>query len=69
MLTLAKVVERLLGLGNPGSSLLRDCYASLMEAAVQLKEVQEEEENDEGDDEEAEDKEDDNEESEDDDEV
>ncbi|KAH9684060.1 Importin N-terminal domain-containing protein [Citrus sinensis] len=68
VLTLAKVVERLLGLGNPGSSLLRDCYASLMEAAVQLKEVQEEEENDEGDDEEAEDKEDDNEESEDDDE-
>lgn len=69
MLTLAKVVERLLGLGNPGSSLLQDCYASLMEAAVQLKEVQEEEENDEGDDEEAEDEEDDNEESEDDDEV
>ncbi|GAY35579.1 hypothetical protein CUMW_017160 [Citrus unshiu] len=68
VLTLAKVVERLLGLGNPGSSLLQDCYASLMEAAVQLKEVQEEEENDEGDDEEAEDEEDDNEESEDDDE-
>ncbi|KAH9766423.1 Importin N-terminal domain-containing protein [Citrus sinensis] len=68
VLTLAKVVERLLGLGNPGSSLLQDCYASLMEAAVQLKEVQEDEENDEGDDEEAEDEEDDNEESEDDDE-
>lgn len=67
MLTLAKVIERLLGLGNPNSSLLQDCYVSLMETSVRLKEVQGEEENDKGDDEEADDEEDDDEESEDDD--
>ncbi|KAJ4721925.1 importin beta-like SAD2-like [Melia azedarach] len=67
VLTLAKVIERLLGLGNPNSSLLQDCYVSLMETSVRLKEVQGEEENDKGDDEEADDEEDDDEESEDDD--
>ncbi|XP_044500110.1 importin beta-like SAD2 homolog isoform X2 [Mangifera indica] len=65
VLTLTKVVERLLGLGSPGGNLLWDCYASLMEGSVRLKEVQEETENEE----EAEDEEEDyNEESQDDDE-
>lgn len=60
------MVERLLGLGSPGGNLLWDCYASLMEGSVRLKEVQEETENEE----EAEDEEEDyNEESQDDDEV
>ncbi|KAJ0034879.1 hypothetical protein Pint_24242 [Pistacia integerrima] len=68
VLTLAKVVERLLGLGNPGGNLLQDCYASLMEASVRLKEVQEETENDEEDDEAEDEDEDDDEESQDDDE-
>ena len=59
----------MLGLGNPGGSLLQDSYASLMEMSVRLKELQEETENDndEEDEEEAEDE--DDEESLDDDEV
>ncbi|KAF8401236.1 hypothetical protein HHK36_012168 [Tetracentron sinense] len=45
VMTLVKVIERLLGIiGDPGSGLLRDCFVSLMEAAIRLKEVQEEEE-------------------------
>ncbi|KAL5849056.1 hypothetical protein ACOSQ4_007069 [Xanthoceras sorbifolium] len=47
VLTLAKVIERMLGLGNPCGSMLRDCYASLMEVSMRLKELQEEIENDE----------------------
>ncbi|KAI9195873.1 hypothetical protein LWI28_018945 [Acer negundo] len=60
VLTLTKVVERMLGLGNPGGSLLQDSYASLMEMSVRLKELQEETENDndEEDEEEAEDEDD-----------
>ncbi|KAA8527975.1 hypothetical protein F0562_035156 [Nyssa sinensis] len=44
VIALAKVVERLLELGNLHNGLLRDCFVSLMEASVRLKEVQEEEE-------------------------
>lgn len=52
-MALAKVIERLLGQGNQDNDLLQDCFTSLMEASMQLKELQEE-----GDDEEAEDDED-----------
>ncbi|XP_058076603.1 uncharacterized protein LOC131225158 isoform X2 [Magnolia sinica] len=45
VMALTKVVERLLGSpSDPGSSVLRDCFDSLMEVAIRLKEVQEEEE-------------------------
>lgn len=71
-MALAQVVERLLGLEKPSGVLLHDCFNSLLEASVRLKEVQEEKEEDE-DDGQAEDDDDDddvdNEESEDDDEV
>jgi len=72
-MALAQVVERLLGLGKPSGVLLHDCFTSLLEASVRLKEVQEEKEEDE-DDGQAEDGDDDDddvddEESEDDDEV
>ncbi|KAK3190206.1 hypothetical protein Dsin_029767 [Dipteronia sinensis] len=58
VLTLTKVVERMLGLGNPGGSLLQDSYASLMEMSVRLKQLQEQTENDEEEEEEAEDEDD-----------
>lgn len=73
-MALAQVVERLLGLEKPSGVLLHNCFNSLLEASVRLKEVQEEKEEDE-DDGQAEDDDDDddddvdNEESEDDDEV
>lgn len=72
-MALAQVVERLLGLEKPSGVLLHDCFTSLLEASVRLKEVQEEKEEDE-DDGQAEDDDDDDddvddEESEDDDEV
>lgn len=41
---LAQVVERLLGLGKPNGGLLRDCFTSLLEASVRLKEMQKEKE-------------------------
>uniref|UniRef100_A0A5B7BY10 Importin N-terminal domain-containing protein n=1 Tax=Davidia involucrata TaxID=16924 RepID=A0A5B7BY10_DAVIN len=73
VITLAKVVERLLMLGNLHSGLLRDCFVSLMEASVRLKEVQEEEEEEDEEnededvgDEDSEDDDDDDEDSEDD---
>lgn len=69
MLTLAKVVERLLAFGPAEGKLLRDGYVSLMEASVRLKEVKEKMENNEDSDVEVEDEEDDDDESEDDDEV
>ncbi|XP_059632005.1 importin beta-like SAD2 homolog [Cornus florida] len=73
VMALVKVVERLLKLGNLGSGLLQECFTSLMEASVRLKEVQgEENEEDEDEDvgdqdtEEEEDDDDDDEDSEDD---
>ncbi|KAK3025334.1 hypothetical protein RJ639_043843, partial [Escallonia herrerae] len=44
VMALAKVIERLLKLGNQGTVTLRDCFAPLLEALVRLKELQEEEE-------------------------
>lgn len=45
MLTLAKVVERLLGsISAVGGAVLQECFVSLLELAIRLKEVQEEEE-------------------------
>ncbi|GAV71639.1 hypothetical protein CFOL_v3_15129 [Cephalotus follicularis] len=58
VMTLAKVVERLLGLGNP-SGLLRECFTSLMEASVRLKDLQVEKEEDDGETEDAEEEDDD----------
>ncbi|XP_030924098.1 importin beta-like SAD2 homolog isoform X1 [Quercus lobata] len=49
VMALAQVVERLLGLGKPSGVLLHDCFTSLLEASVRLKEVQEEKEEDEDD--------------------
>ncbi|CAK9174135.1 unnamed protein product [Ilex paraguariensis] len=66
VLALAKVVERLLRVGKQGSGLLQDCFASLLEASVRLKQVQEEEE--EGDEENEDEDEDDGDEDTDDDE-
>jgi hypothetical protein len=48
-MALALVVERLLGLGKSSGGLLHDCFTSLLEASVRLKEVQEEKEGDEDD--------------------
>ncbi|KAK9288574.1 hypothetical protein L1049_017033 [Liquidambar formosana] len=62
-MALAKVVERLLGPGNRDGGLLRDCFTSLMEASIRLKEVQDEKEEDE----EAEENEDDEDDDDDDD--
>ena len=70
-MALAQVIERLLGLEKASGGLLHDCFTSMLEASVRLKEVQEEKEEDE-DDEQAEDDDgddDDDEESEDYDEV
>ncbi|XP_020101763.1 uncharacterized protein LOC109719467 isoform X2 [Ananas comosus] len=50
VLTLTKGVERLLARSESGSTVLRDCLVSLMEACIHLKEVQQEEENDDDDD-------------------
>lgn len=52
VMALAKVIERLLGQGNQASDLLRDCFTSLMEASMQLKELQEEDDNEEAEDDE-----------------
>jgi hypothetical protein len=69
-MALALVVERLLGLGKSSGGLLHDCFTSLLEASVRLKEVQEEKEGDEDDGEaENDDNDDDDEEIEDYDEV
>lgn len=70
-MALAQVVERLLGLEKPSGVLLHDCFNSLLEASVRLKEVQEEDEDDgqAEDDDDDDDDDVDDEESEDDDEV
>ncbi|OMO58548.1 hypothetical protein COLO4_34539 [Corchorus olitorius] len=59
MMTLAKIVERL-GVSNPSSSLFQDCFTSLMELSVQMKELDEEmEEENDGESEDADDEDDD----------
>ncbi|KAL5537366.1 hypothetical protein UlMin_045412 [Ulmus minor] len=68
VMLLSKVVERLLEVGKPRGALLQECFTSLMEAAVRLKEIQEKDDEDEEDDEEAENEEDTDDETEDDDE-
>jgi hypothetical protein len=68
-MALAQVVERLLGLEKASGGLLHDCFTSLLEASVRLKEVQEEKEEDEDDEQDEDDDGDDDEESEDYDEV
>lgn len=68
VLTLSAVIEHLLFISMGGTKVLQDCYVSLMESCIQLKEVQEDGDND--DDDGAEDLDDDEEEdTEDDDEV
>ncbi|KAE8724211.1 methyltransferase-like protein 21D-like [Hibiscus syriacus] len=42
VMTLVKMIERLLGVGNPRGDLLQDCFASLIETSIQLKELDEE---------------------------
>lgn len=49
VLTLETVIERLLALSMGGTKLLQDCYVSLMESCIHLKEVQEDGDNDDGD--------------------
>ncbi|KAL2534883.1 ARM repeat superfamily protein [Abeliophyllum distichum] len=64
-MTLAKVIERLLTEGKQSSTLLRDCFTSLIEASIRVKEMQaeEEDEDEDGDEDEDEDEdEDDNDE-------
>ncbi|XP_043710645.1 importin beta-like SAD2 [Telopea speciosissima] len=52
VMILTKVVERLLEqAGGPWSGLLQDCFVSLVEATIRLKEVQEEVDEDDGEDE------------------
>ncbi|KAF8644970.1 hypothetical protein HU200_066275 [Digitaria exilis] len=75
VLTLSTVIERLLVLNMGATKVLQDCYVSLIESCIQLKEIQEDGDNDDDDDgaedldddEEEEDSEDDDEDSEDDD--
>ncbi|KAL6654520.1 hypothetical protein ACP70R_007985 [Stipagrostis hirtigluma subsp. patula] len=73
VLTLATLIERLLALPMVDMKVLQDCYASLMESCIRLKEVQEDGDNDDDDgaedlddDEEEEDTDEDDEDSEDD---
>lgn len=70
VLTLSTVIERLLVLNMGATKVLQDCYVSLIESCIQLKELQEDGDNDDDDDG-AEDLDDDEEEedTEDDDEV
>ena len=72
VLTLSTVIEHLLVLSMVGTKVFQDCYVSLMESCIQLKEVEEDGDNDDDDvgaedlddDEEEEDTEDDDEVSE-----
>lgn len=66
-MTLVKVIERLLTEGKQRSTSLHDCFTSLIEASIRVKEMQveeeeEDEEEDEGEDDNDEDSEDDDEE-------
>ncbi|CAD6252436.1 unnamed protein product [Miscanthus lutarioriparius] len=74
VLTLSTVINHLMSLSMGGTKVLQDCYVSLMESCIQLKEVQEDGDNDDDDgaedlddDDEDEDTEDDDEDSDDDD--
>ncbi|GAB4859023.1 hypothetical protein Ancab_010491 [Ancistrocladus abbreviatus] len=58
-LALAKVVEQLLVKGNPLTGLLQECFHSLLEACIRLKELQEEKKEEEQDEESEDDDEDD----------
>lgn len=40
MLTLARLIEQLLRQGKSGVDLLQNCFTSLLEVSIQLKEVQ-----------------------------
>ncbi|KAK3120729.1 hypothetical protein QOZ80_9AG0692950 [Eleusine coracana subsp. coracana] len=60
VLTLATVVERLLALSMGGTKVLQDCYVSLLESCIHLKEIEDDGDND--DDDEAEDLDDDDDE-------
>ncbi|TYI92538.1 hypothetical protein E1A91_D02G077100v1 [Gossypium mustelinum] len=51
VMTLLKMTERLLGVGNPSGGLLRDCFTSLIKTSIQLKELDEEMEEEENDEE------------------
>ncbi|XWS53459.1 hypothetical protein CRYUN_Cryun10bG0003300 [Craigia yunnanensis] len=73
VMTLVKIIERLLGVGNPSLGLMRDCFTSLIEISIQLKELDEEmedvqngesEDDDNNDDDDEEENQDDDEESE-----
>jgi hypothetical protein len=68
VLTLSTVINHLVSLSMGGTKVVQDCYVSLMESCIQLKEVQEDGDNDDDDDDGAEDL-DDEEDTEDDDEV
>lgn len=67
-MVLVKVIECLMALGKPCDDFVQGCFTSLMEASIQLKEMEEEDEEEE-DDEEAENDEEFDDETEDDDEV
>ena len=60
VLTLSTVIGRLLAISMGSAKVLQDCYVSLMESCIHLKEVQEDGDND--DDDEAEDLDDEGEE-------
>lgn len=64
VMALAQSLDKLIGRLNEGSSLLHDCFTSLMEAFLKYKELEEEEEGEESEDQASSD-----EETEDDDEV
>ncbi|KAJ8766467.1 hypothetical protein K2173_022526 [Erythroxylum novogranatense] len=60
VMTLAKLIERLLGQNNSSRDLLRDCFNSLIEGSIRLKELQEGMEEDQDEDGDEENDEDDN---------
>jgi hypothetical protein len=53
------VIERLLALSMGGTKVLKDCYVSLMESCILLKDVQEDGDDDDGEEEEDDDEEED----------
>lgn len=69
VLTLATVIERLLALSMGGTKVLQDCYISLMESCIHLKDVEEDGDDDDADGAEDLDDDDEEEDTDDDDEV
>ena len=55
VLTLSTVINHLMSLSMGGTKVLQDCYVSLMESCIQLKEVQDNGDNDDDEDEDTED--------------